>query len=98
VSFGEGKDVGQGLTQAVLAEGGRIAPLYRSNKVNHHFLMGGVYGDIVYHQGAGSRRARFWTSREEDVFAEEEKRLILRDRAFGDLDGLISELTGHPYP
>jgi hypothetical protein len=98
VSFGEGKDVGQGLTQAVLAEGGRIAPLRRSNKVNYHFLMGGVYGDLVYHQGAGSRRARFWTSRHEDAFAEEQTRLILRDRAFGDLDGLISELTSRRYP
>jgi hypothetical protein len=98
VSFGEGKDAGQGLTEAVLAEGGLIAPLHRSNKVNYHFLMGGVYGDLVYHQGAGSRRARFWTSRDEDAFAEEETRLILRDRAFRDLDGLISELTGRRYP
>ncbi len=98
ISFGVGKDVGHGLTRAVLSEGGRIAPLRRSNKVNYHFLMGGVYGDLVYHQGAGSRRARFWTSNEADADAEEAIRVRLRDRAFRDLEGLVSDLTGRPYP
>jgi len=35
--------------------------LYRTNKNNFHRLMGGIYGGIIYHHGAGSRnRIRFW--------------------------------------
>jgi hypothetical protein len=93
-SFSGGKDVGSVLTHSVIEDGGRISPLRRSNAVNYHFLMGGIYGDLVYHQGAGSRHARFWTSDSGDAEADEAIRVMLRDRAFADLDGLISELRG----
>jgi glycosyl transferase family 2 len=89
----QGRDVGYAWSQTVLSGGGRIAPLRRSNLVNHHFLMGGIYGDLVYHQGAGSRPAKFW--RPTEAAGDEERiRQQLRDRAFADLDGLISELRG----
>ncbi len=93
-SIGTGKDVGQAWTIAVEAGGGIVAPLRRSNAIDRHFLMGGIYGDIVYHQGAGSRRAKFWASSEENAEEEERVRRELRDRAFSDLDGLIAELRG----
>lgn len=94
-SFSGGKDVGVVLTQAVREQRGRVSGLMRSNRVNHHFLMGGIYGDLIYHQGAGSRHARFWTSDEADADDEEAIRLALRNRAFSDLDSLIAELRGN---
>jgi hypothetical protein len=86
-------DVGQKITNAVLAAGGAISRLRRSNARDMHFLMGGVYADLLYHHGAGSRRANFWTSF--DLDADEALRVALRDAAFDDLDGLIDFLTGN---
>jgi hypothetical protein len=86
-------DVGQNITNAVLAAGGRLSRLRRSNARNMHFLMAGVYGDLIYHHGAGNRRASFWTSFDTD--ADETVRIALRDAAFADLDGLTDFLTGN---
>jgi hypothetical protein len=96
LSFARGmaQDVGQNLTDAFLAAGREVAPLRRSNAWNAHFLMGGLYGDLVYHQGAGGRRARFWTP--SDPEADERTRRVLRDAAFADLDGLVAALRGGP--
>jgi hypothetical protein len=88
-----GQDAGQAVTKAVLAAGGRISRLRRSNALNPHFLMAGIYGDLIYHHGAGSRRARFWTSRS-DTDDDEALRVQLREAAFDDLDHLIGVLTG----
>jgi hypothetical protein len=87
-----GQDVGQNLTKAVVASGGRVSRLRRSNARDVHFLMGGIYGDLVYHHGAGSRHASFWTST--DRQADEEIRVALRDAAFNALDPLIDLLAG----
>jgi hypothetical protein len=100
VSFGRGvapenehnQDVGQKITYAFSQSGRTIAPLERSNAVNYHFLMGGIYGDVIYHHGAGSRRAIFWTSADRE--ADERIAAALRDAAFGDLDHLIAVLRG----
>lgn len=86
------QDVGQNLTDAILGAGRFLAPLRRSNAWNPHFLLGGLYGDLVYHQGAGSRRAKFWTS--SDLEGDERARIALRNAAFGDLDGLVAALRG----
>jgi hypothetical protein len=88
----DGQDVGQNITAAVLAAGGRISRLRRSNARNLHFLLAGIYGDLVYHHGAGSRHASFWTS--DDAQADETARIALRDAAFRDLDALVGVLTG----
>lgn len=94
VSFARGmaQDVGQNLTDATLATGRPLHPLRRSNARDVHFLLGGLYGDLIYHQGAGNRRARFWTST--DLAADERARIALRDAAFRDVDGLIAMLRG----
>ena len=89
----DGQDVGQNITEAVLGAGGTISRLRRSNSRNFHFLLAGVYGDLVYHHGAGSRRAAFWTS--EDPQVHEDARIALRDAAFHDLDRLVGLLTGN---
>jgi hypothetical protein len=89
---GGGQDVGQRVTEAVLAAGGRVSGLHRSNARNLHFLMAGIYGDLVYHHGAGSRHASFWTST--DTERDEATRVALRNAAFDDLDKLVDFLTG----
>jgi hypothetical protein len=48
-------DVGARLLQQLRSRDIRWRPLLRSNRVNLHPLWFGVYGDVVYHQGAGFR-------------------------------------------
>jgi hypothetical protein len=94
VSFARGaaQDVGQNLTLAMQDAGRPLHPLRRSNARNLHFLLGGLYGDLIYHQGAGNRRARFWTSTDPET--DERTRIALRDAAFRDVDRLIASLRG----
>lgn len=89
---GKGQDVGERLTREVLRRGGELSRLWRSNRRNVHFLMGGLYGDLIFHQGAGSRRPKFWTS--PGTQREEEIREALRNAAFTDVDQLIGYLSG----
>jgi hypothetical protein len=94
LQFGDqhNQDVGQKITYEFIRLGRAIAPLERSNKVNYHFLIGGIYGDIIYHHGAGSRKAKFWTAPKVD--ANEQVSIALRNAAFADLDHLIAVLRG----
>ena len=49
------------LTETAEAEGLPIFKLRRSNRRQFHRLIGGIYGDCLYHHGAGSRPAvTFW--------------------------------------
>jgi hypothetical protein len=48
-------DVGANLFAALVRSGSPWTPLLRSNVWNPHPLWFGVYGDIVYHHGAGFR-------------------------------------------
>ena len=50
-------DVGGNLLRALDRRGETWTPLLRSNRVNLHPLWFGVYGDVVYHHGAGFRWA-----------------------------------------
>ncbi len=86
------QDVGQKITYEFIRLGRRIAPLERSNKVNYHFVMGGVYGDVIYHHGAGGRRAKFRQAG--DVADDERISTALRDAAFQDVDHLVAVLRG----
>jgi hypothetical protein len=100
VSFGRGarpeiehnQDVGQQITYELTRLGRTLAPLRRSNALNFHFLMGGIYGDVIYHHGAGSRKGKFWTSTDRET--DERVNAALRDAAFEDLDGLLAVLRG----
>jgi hypothetical protein len=91
-SFTGVQDVGQRITNEVLDAGERIMPLVRTNARNAHFLMGGIYGDLVYHHGAGSRRPVFRLTEGD----ERESRIysVLRDAVFTDLDHLVAILRG----
>jgi len=100
VSFGRGarpeiehdQDVGQRITYELTRRGRAIAPLRRSNALNFHFLLGGLYGDVIYHHGAGSRKGKFWTST--DRADDDRVNAALREAAFADLDHLIAVLRG----
>lgn len=100
VSFGEdaqpeiehNQDVGQRITYELTKRGRAIAPLERSNAVNVHFLMGALYGDVIYHHGAGSRKGKFWTSTDRDT--DDRVNAALRGAAFKDLDHLLAVLRG----
>jgi hypothetical protein len=83
---------GQNLTQAFASIRRPVVGLRRSNAVNPHFLMGGLYGDLVYHHGAGSRPAWFYAS--DDQARDERVRVGLREAVFGDFDHLVSVLRG----
>jgi hypothetical protein len=66
--------------------------LRRSNALNYHFVMGGIYGDVIYHHGAGGRRAKFRIAG--DVERNEQISVALRDAAFADVDHLVAVLRG----
>ena len=87
-----GQDVGQNISLSLAREGHRFGRLTRTNVRNPHFVMAGIYGDLIYHHGAGSRKAAFWTSEEQQ--ADERARVILRDALFGDCDSLVQYLRG----
>lgn len=91
-----GVDVGYNLTAAVLASGGRVSRLYRSNQWNPHYVMGAIYGDLIYHQGAGSRSPIFNSGGSPE--RHESMRAALRDAAFGDIDRLVEALAGNLPP
>jgi hypothetical protein len=91
-SFDGVQDAGQWITNHVLLAGERIAPLRRTNARNAHFLMGGIYGDLIYHQGAGSRRPMFRLT--EGDAADNNAYELLREAAFGDIDHLVAVLSG----
>jgi hypothetical protein len=94
VSFSRGGevDVGANITRRLQAQGRDLYKLRRSNARNLHFLMGGIYGDMIYHQGSGSRLPKFWIP--SDPVEDERARLILQTMAFADLDRLIAYLRG----
>jgi hypothetical protein len=91
-SFDGVQDVGQWMTNEILELGESIMPLRRSNARSAHFLIGGIYGDLVYHQAAGSRRPIFRMTQGEDV----DNRVydVLREAAFRDFDRLVAVLRG----
>jgi hypothetical protein len=88
----DGLDVGQAIDAAIGRLGSR-SRLRRSNVWNPHFLMGAIYGDLIYHQGAGSRNPQFQGRRATD--ASEAMRESLRDAAFNDVDALVAALSGN---
>nr|BAP91649.1 glycosyl transferase family 2 [Phormidium sp. KS] len=92
---GGGQDVGQIVTLELLKNHKKVIGLPRSNTKNLHFLIGGVYGNLIYHHGAGSRKAKFHTSA--DLKDDEQIRVDLRNAVFQDLDAFIGELVSCKY-
>jgi hypothetical protein len=86
------QDVGQRVTEEIEDCGERIVALRRSNARNAHFLIGGIYGDLVYHHAAGSRVPLFRLTEGED--RDERIYTRLRNAVFEDVDGVMSVLRG----
>lgn len=59
------QETGSGILAQLRQEGRTFAPLYRTNTWDPHPIMCGVYADLVFHLGAGSRAPHFVTDREE---------------------------------
>ncbi len=58
------QDTLSSFTDVVRGAGLPMEKLHRSNLNNLHWMMAGIYGDRVYHHGAGSRgNVRFWDDR-----------------------------------
>lgn len=85
-------DLGFNITQWFTERGREFCKLRRSNRTNLHFLLGGIYGDLLYHQGAGSRLPKFW--KPSDPIADLFARGVLEAAAFADIDRLVSYLQG----
>ncbi len=92
---GTGQDVGQMITLELLKNQKKVLGLPRSNTKNFHFLISGIYGNLIYHHGAGSRKAKFHTS--SDLKEDEQIRVKLRDELFQNLDSFIGELVSCKY-
>jgi len=53
------------FTENAISKGLSIYPLKRSNIQNIHRLISGIYGDYIYHHGAGSRKnISFWDEKD----------------------------------
>ncbi len=95
---GRNSDTLSHFTDAAEAAGGEIARLERSNGAEFHRLIGGVYGDAVYHHGAGSRRMiRFWDEPDDEALMRRNARIgrIGAHLLFTGYDGYMSWLRGH---
>ena len=92
---GTGQDVGQMITLELVKNQNKVLGLPRSNTKNFHFLIAGIYGNLIYHHGAGSRKAKFHTST--DLKEDEQIRVKLRDALFQNLDTFIGELISCKY-
>jgi hypothetical protein len=86
------QDVGQRITFEITDAGERIMPLRRSNVRNAHFLIGGIYDDLVYHHAAGSRYPIFRMTEGED--RDEQIYNGLRNALFDDVDRVMDVLRG----
>jgi hypothetical protein len=61
------KDTASCFTRAALEHNYKLFKLERSNKNQFHYIMGGIYGGMIYHHGAGSRKnISFWGEKKTD--------------------------------
>lgn len=77
----------------------KFFPLIRSNRLNHHPILCGVYWDRFYHHGAGSRNLSFrlfysYFNEDKNVHSSEIK---LFDQLNEDPDKFIGRLTPHTF-
>lgn len=74
-----------------------VFPLRRSNVNNFHRLLGGVYGDLIYHHGAGARRQiSFWDEpkQTERSHLYDQMRDAAAERLFTDYEQFLGWLQG----
>jgi SAM-dependent methyltransferase len=89
---GDGDEPSLRLTEALVGQGLAVAAMHRTNAVEAHPILAGLYADLVYHHGAGSRPAWFYGT--EDQGGDERMRVLLRRAVFDDVDHLVEVLRG----
>ena len=57
------KETGAGILGQLLGSDLAFYELHKTNKWSPHPVMGALYGDLIFHLGAGSRRTKFKTDR-----------------------------------
>lgn len=67
-------------------------PLIRTNKVNIHPIISGIYGDCFYHHGAGTRKSLGFRSGDYHNYCKNEDGSFYTDQLFSDPFGLIGRL------
>lgn len=73
----ETHDTLSSITERTEALGLDLHKLRRSNRNDFHRLVGGVYGDLIYHHGAGSRALpSFWGESREDAAVGRNRRMV----------------------
>lgn len=72
---------------------GSFFPLLRTNKINHHPLLYGVYYDLFYHHGAGSRDNLFRT----DTYYGRIPEITIPDDIFKFANELKMGIHNHSY-
>ena len=95
----EQQDTLSHFTRAAQAANLPIFPLRRSNVNNFHRLMGGVYGDLIYHHGAGSRQQiSFWDEpgQAERSRVYDQTRDAASELLFTDYEQYLGWLQGKP--
>lgn len=87
--------LGQSIHDTIINAGAlAVWPLVRSNRVNMHPVFGGVYGNLFFHVGCGSRKVdgrgvkRYWRGINHQQCADD-----LWQQLCDDPDGLIKRLT-----
>lgn len=58
---GQRVDTGFGLAYCLARNNLNWIKLLRSNSFDHHYLMAGIYHDLIFHLGASSRRKKFFS-------------------------------------
>ena len=57
---GQRPDTGIAVAYCLQKKGLKWTPLTRSNKRDYHYLMGGIYGGLIFHLGAAGRTRRIF--------------------------------------
>jgi hypothetical protein len=94
--------MGVSFLDSALASKVLVQPLLRSNRWNPHPLLAGVYGDLFYHHGSGSREPVFradelgcWDHYQPPLNHDELQRQLL-EAVSTDPEKLLRYLTGGP--
>jgi hypothetical protein len=99
-------DTGAGISAYLEEQGLAWYPLIRTNRLDYHRLIAGIYDDRIYHHGAGSRSPVFRVTQEimlggaetDEARAEVLTHRILRQWLFDHTDSFIRQLLGQESP
>ena len=74
-------DTGIGYGFKLYSERLGWAPLERSNRAGDHYIIGSMYGDLIFHLGGASREAKFHIRERQSIDAHRDRSWFSRSRA-----------------